>query len=199
MTILQISIFTLLLVQFHAASRGAPPSENGRLVEWVPASIEGLTITAAFGRNANPVVLYNPEKLSSINSLVVDFSVRRQDFVAFFAANSLRDSATGSASWTQTTWPDGSKVNLIPLSAIPESSIYKKLPPQSNPANMLDCLAYMSYQPKERGAIKKALTEATITTSEIKFEKGAIRNLTAKDLSFIDSMGCKETQRFIFR
>lgn len=158
---------------------------SGRLVEWIPFTQEELTVSAAVGRSVNTVVLYNPDRLGHLPAQVLQFVIRRQDFVAFLAADLLRGHGQFAKPWGSLDFPDGSSNRSLPFSPIREEQVFSHEVLRRTQERGLDCLAYQSLDARERVALRDLIrSEGPIQVYP------SDRKLSARELTFFDSDSC---------
>ena len=186
-----IRVISLLLVAASLPTYAGRVAGPGRLVEWIPFNQDELTVSAAVGRSINTVVIYNPDRLEQLDPQMLQFVMRRQDFVAFFAAELLRGNRQFSKPWGTLDFPDGSSNSSLPFSPIREEQVYAHDALRRTQERGLDCLAFQSLDARGRLALRDFVQKAQTREDQSSLLiLPTSRKLSAREMVFYESETC---------
>jgi hypothetical protein len=187
---------------------GGPRYGSGRLAEWVPRFDPNISLSAAFGKNGLPIVIYNPEFGENFHEEYALFLLLRQDFVAYIVSDRLRedgyfsqpfdvsppvelyDSKGKSPLSPSRPSPDRSKSQRLPFTTIPESDTYSDPILNGRSSQGLDYLAYRALDPGDRAKFLDTVEKAIITQQKLKALPSARRTFSSQDLRFLETPVC---------
>jgi hypothetical protein len=170
---------------------GGPPYGSGRLVEWVPSLNPDLSLSAGYGKNGLPIVMYNPDFAQNVSKEYALFLLLRQDFVAYMAADRLRGDGYFSKSLDSQSRKGGSKSQGLPFTTIPESDIYSHPILRGLSSQGLDCLAYRALDRRDREKFLDSVRKATTTQQKLQVLPST-HIFSSQDLQFLETPECED-------